>query len=543
MAVAGRRVCVTGLILALLFSFVGFAGVPAYADPTPLPVPSLSGWDTPPDDEPERTYDYPSLVFFRDELRWDSPKLEPEYLDSIKTHKTYKGQVGSEGHLLSAWKDYARKIRLADWEELTNEQKRAAWEQYLDTYIRALDNGARGRAAEPYYAEEFKLKEAGYRLNARFPGIGSARRGDAFTVTEGGVLIEIKSGSSEIDRAQARFLAAQAIRLGKTLDYVFLAEPLKKDLRFLDQLNAELAPTTKANKARIAAGKEIEPLVMHHRWPAAANPVRHPNAPPPPASGGAEPGPKGPKSPTGSPAGGAGSLAAQGQHLADSAAASAVANSPSSLKVAAALQELAQELANEPGYADAAEADMLDEQLGGVDFSTLELRYVSDTYDGGVGTGVQYAYQVDAKPGAQVSFGGRQSAQLAADSFFTWLVLPPRSFTVNLNPDEPNRIIDAQLGKTDAGRVLLEADLQMKKTVAKLIHPDTARGADVLGCAAGREQVHIDAAVDRAAAGGGPGERQRAVHPRRAARGQDGDRVLQGRRRRRRRRMFRAGDR
>ena len=98
-----------------------------------------------------------------------------------------------------------------------------------------------------------------------------------------------------------------------------------------------------------------------------------------------------------------------------------------------------------------------------MDFSTLELRYISDTYNGGVGPGVQYAYQVDAKPGEEISFGGKQSAQLAADSFFTWLVLPPSSFTVSLNPDEPNRIIDAQLGRTDAGRVLLEADLQMKR--------------------------------------------------------------------------------
>src|SRR5262249_24767437 len=47
----------------------------------------------------------------------------------------------------------------------------------------------------------------------------------------------------------------------------------------------------------------------------------------------------------------------------------------------------------------------------------------------------------------------------------------------NLNPDEPNRIIDAKFGQTDAGRVLLEADLQMKKTVGKLIHPDTPAGA------------------------------------------------------------------
>lgn len=75
-----------------------------------------------------------------------------------------------------------------------------------------------------------------------------------------------------------------------------------------------------------------------------------------------------------------------------------------------------------------------------------------------------------------LSIGGQRAAQLAADSFFTWLALPPSTFWVNLNPDEPDRIVEERLGSTDAGRVLLEADLQMKRTVAKLIHPNTRAG-------------------------------------------------------------------
>jgi hypothetical protein len=65
----------------------------------------------------------------------------------------------------------------------------------------------------------------------------------------------------------------------------------------------------------------------------------------------------------------------------------------------------------------------------------------------------------------------------ASDAFFVWLALPPQSFTVNLNPSEPDRIVDSQLGRTDAGRILLEADLRMKKTVARLIHPRSRLGA------------------------------------------------------------------
>jgi hypothetical protein len=459
MAVPTRRLW---LILALLFALVGTTGVPVYAGPTakPLPLPTLSGRDPIPEDEPDRTYDYPSVSFWRDELKWNSPKLTTNYLNDIKGHAAYKGQVGTEGHLLSAWKDYTRRIKLPQWETLTDEQKRAAWEEYLDRYTSPLDGNAKGRAFEALYDSHYKLKQAGYNLDSRFPGISSRRRGDAFTSDEGGVIIELKSGSSPIDRAQARFLAEQAIRLKKKLAYVFSEEPQESDLKFLEDLNTELAPKGKA-------------LISHHRWPATANPVRHPNAPPPPAAGAGKPGPA---PSTGPSSGGAGSLATGGQHLAESGSTSAVANSPSSPEVATALAESTNELAQELGYQDAADADMTGEQLGGVDFSTLELRYVSDAYDGGVGAGVRYAYQVDAKPGTEVSFGGRQAAQLAADSFFTWLVLQPSRFTVNLNPDEPDRIIDAQLGKTDAGRVLLEADLQMKKTVAKLIHPDTPQG-------------------------------------------------------------------
>lgn len=101
---------------------------------------------------------------------------------------------------------------------------------------------------------------------------------------------------------------------------------------------------------------------------------------------------------------------------------------------------------------------------------------MSDTYSGGYGSGLQYAYQVSGKPGEKVSYGGRAAAQLATDSFFTWLALPPSAFTVNLNPDEPDRILDRRFATTDAGRVLLEADFRMKKTVAKLINPNTSTG-------------------------------------------------------------------
>nr|BFE74291.1 hypothetical protein GCM10020092_075920 [Actinoplanes digitatis] len=78
----------------------------------------------------------------------------------------------------------------------------------------------------------------------------------------------------------------------------------------------------------------------------------------------------------------------------------------------------------------------------------------------------------DTKPG----FGGQEKAQLISDSFFTWLSLTPEKFWVNLNPDEPQRVMDAKFGKTDAGRVLLEADLQMKHDFAAFMNPKTDLG-------------------------------------------------------------------
>lgn len=116
--------------------------------------------------------------------------------------------------------------------------------------------------------------------------------------------------------------------------------------------------------------------------------------------------------------------------------------------------------------------------LGGVDFSTLQLRYISDTDLNG--NGVQYSFAANTQTGAAPSFGGNTNAYMASDSFFVWLALPTSAFTVNLNPNEPDRIIDAQFGRTDAGRILLEADYTMKQATAKLVDPATPDGRQFL---------------------------------------------------------------
>ncbi|MEU3872236.1 MULTISPECIES: hypothetical protein [Streptomyces] len=107
---------------------------------------------------------------------------------------------------------------------------------------------------------------------------------------------------------------------------------------------------------------------------------------------------------------------------------------------------------------------------GGIDFSTLELRHLADPG----GKGLKYSFS--AAPGGSGDgkdpATGVKAARESSDAFFVWLSLPASTFWVNLNPNEPDRVVDSALGRTDVGRVLLQADLQLKKTTAKLIHPD-----------------------------------------------------------------------
>lgn len=114
--------------------------------------------------------------------------------------------------------------------------------------------------------------------------------------------------------------------------------------------------------------------------------------------------------------------------------------------------------------------------LGGVDFSTLQMRYMSDNPDS---AGLQYSFSAHQYTSATPQDIGSALNVLtdSAADLRTWLVLDPSEFWVNLNPSEPDRIIDAQLGQTNAGRELLEADFQLKRSSATLMDPNTKLGA------------------------------------------------------------------
>ncbi|WP_328838526.1 hypothetical protein [Streptomyces europaeiscabiei] len=112
---------------------------------------------------------------------------------------------------------------------------------------------------------------------------------------------------------------------------------------------------------------------------------------------------------------------------------------------------------------------------GGIDFSSLEMNYVGEPVKG---KGLDYSMKAEyvADPETNPGWGGDAKLTMASDSLFTWLALTPDKFWVNLNPDQPSTIMDSTFASTDAGRVLLEADLQLKHDFFKALDPKTDLG-------------------------------------------------------------------
>ncbi|MDD5252784.1 MAG: SAM-dependent methyltransferase [Candidatus Omnitrophica bacterium] len=70
----------------------------------------------------------------------------------------------------------------------------------------------------------------------------------------------------------------------------------------------------------------------------------------------------------------------------------------------------------------------------------------------------------------------KDSARELLNYFFTGITLPNDSFWVNLRPDSVDNIIDDYLAQTEVGRILLEADVQLKKDTAAYTSPQTPEG-------------------------------------------------------------------
>lgn len=115
-------------------------------------------------------------------------------------------------------------------------------------------------------------------------------------------------------------------------------------------------------------------------------------------------------------------------------------------------------------------------QNGGIDFSSLDLRYMADKPSGNNTSSIQYAFSGKSTDGDPHTDQGAKNLKQASDAFFTWLALPKSADWVNLNPNEPDRIIDSKMGQTDAGRVMLQGDLGLKNGDGKWLDPRSSTG-------------------------------------------------------------------
>ncbi|WP_459545843.1 hypothetical protein [Nocardia sp. X0981] len=464
-----------GALLALLSSPAGIAQ-PSSPPESPVVGPKhLLGLDPNaplPEGTPAPTFTFPSAD---DVLQLPEPpdrrrfpaefRAFQRYLDSLDEPEAYT--AGSPAHFYARWKAY----------QATG--GKSSFARYRARYVVMTNNRHRGWAFEPLVrSREALFSGSHWRFGEPVPGTGIGREPDAYSDTEVDAF-ELKY-TNNVRRDQLNGFVTIAEAKGKVFQYLFGKPPSKKALALIDQVNRALP-----ENAGLAPGQPLNRVVIVARYyPSTAVPVPIPedaHAPPrpdwgPPGGSRAAPGggPAPPPAGGGSPA----PLALPGHYGLPGGLETAVANSPDSPAEAAENAELDRRIvddyARETGQTADAD-DAVADDLGGVDFATLELRYVSDTYHNG--PSAQYAFKADQPATAdEQSFGGRRAAQLASDSFFVWLALPPSAFTVNLNPDEPDRIIDSEFGRTDAGRVLLEADLAMKRLVARFIHPDTPSG-------------------------------------------------------------------
>jgi hypothetical protein len=110
--------------------------------------------------------------------------------------------------------------------------------------------------------------------------------------------------------------------------------------------------------------------------------------------------------------------------------------------------------------------------LGGIDFSSIQLNYISvfSEQDEEI-----FSYVLKAKKAEKGDeiIDLEDATELSLNSFFIGLSIPNDEFWVNLNPWESDRIIEDDLVGTDVGKILLDADFQMKRDFCKYEDPCT----------------------------------------------------------------------
>ncbi len=109
--------------------------------------------------------------------------------------------------------------------------------------------------------------------------------------------------------------------------------------------------------------------------------------------------------------------------------------------------------------------------IGGINFTSIELNYISISTDSLGHVNFDSALIAHRGNGTKPKIDAVNSTMISTTAFMTGLALPGYRFWVNLNPWEPKRLLDDRLGETDVGRIMLEADLQMKKDFSNYENP------------------------------------------------------------------------
>ncbi|MFI5936817.1 LPXTG cell wall anchor domain-containing protein [Actinoplanes sp. NPDC051494] len=432
------------VVIGVLAAMTGFGPVAAYAAPIGTKCKDLPGYSItkPP---PART-SLPGLGTGRATdgangrpYQYNNPgenvrgRAEPtaRELSQYGTSTTGKDS-GTVPHLYSSWNRYQanKAAELKKWEENPVGKKPSAplpWDKWLSRYVPNQGNDSRGKAYEKLLVEEIGLGGDDWICQGDLTTNGETRRYDAINGKEK-IAYEFKSGRT-IDAAQLAKDAQIARSQGYKVVYVFGDKPTAATLRRLN-----------------AAGVDYHLM----KGTPTVDTTARPNTGP------------GSKVMNPKPA-----VPARG------AANDMFSGAGKTLDQAREAARVDDDLARQSG-----KPDQRMRRPGGIDFSTMELRYVAET-DGGQGLG--YGFEADdvVDEDVEPGFGGLEQAQLASDSLFTWLALQPSAFWVNLNPDTPDQIMDDRFAKTDAGRVLLDADLTLKRSHAKLLDPATPLGDEL----------------------------------------------------------------
>lgn len=347
-----------------------------------------------------------------------------EFLEDYDTNYQ-RYQSGTEDHFYRRWKAYLveRQAAIDAWEEGGQQGPRPAvrpWSHWRNNYIPNQANDARGKAYERVTARRLGL--GGRNWICQDENLTQGRRYDAVN-RDARIIYEFKS-SSRIDPVQLendRRMRQQ----GWSVRYVFGRKPSATTVRMLRDagIGHSVMRSTgiQTNRSR-PGGTSLTP-----------NPQR----------------------PSGGPVH---QIAGQsGRNAADAREAN---------RVQAGFERETRRVGEGP------------RRPGGIDWTTLELRYVSE--DPGEDR-IDYAFSADDLPDdgeENPGWGGEAALDLSSDALFTWLALDPSSFWVNLNPDTPDTVIDETLATTDAGRVLLEADLALKRANTELMNPASTTGAE-----------------------------------------------------------------